>query len=164
MHNLDMIRNLQLDLLRRSQLSVHHILHNTAVADLSSYRDGGSGWTVTEVLCHLRDFEALFLHRAQLTTSQDFPDLPFPDPDELARQNNYAGENPLTVFDAWQATRRDLLAFFATCPAEAWERTANHPTRGPFSLHQQLFLTAWHDVNHIEQITRILQEKLVAPV
>lgn len=51
------------------------------------------------------------------------------------------------------------LAFLAARSESDWERRAQHPTRGPFTLHDQIFLTSLHDSLHIEQITRILKEK-----
>ena len=32
-------------------------------------------------------------------------------------------------------------------------------TRGPFTLTDQLMLIEWHDLNHIEQIAKILLER-----
>ena len=154
-----MNRDLKFDEMRRAQQSVRHVLDLRSPETLRTYRDGGKGWTVTEVLCHLRDFESVFLERAQLTAKSEFPDIPFPDPDQLAVDHHYADEEAWPAFEDWHRRRRALLEFLECLPEEAWERAANHPTRGRFTLHQQLMLTAWHDVNHLEQITRILVEK-----
>ena len=154
-----MIRDLKFDQLRRAQLSVRHILETTPGEMLLNYRDGGTGWRVTEVLCHLRDFESVFLERARLTVHEDFPDIPFPDPDQLASDLRYGDEDAWQAFEDWQRRRRAHLEFLEALEDDAWERPANHPTRGRFTLNQQLMLTAWHDVNHLEQITRILAEK-----
>ncbi len=159
MNAASMIRDLYFDQLRRTQLSVRHILDLSEREPLLTYRDGGTGWTVTEILCHLRDFESVFLERAQLTANSDFPDLPFPDPDQLAIDHHYAAEQTWQAFEDWQRRRRAFLEFLECLEEDAWERAANHPTRGRFTLKQQLALAAWHDVNHIEQITRILQER-----
>lgn len=159
MYAASMIRNLYFDQLRRAQLSLRHILEASERDAFRAYRDGGTGWTVTEVLCHLRDFESVFLERAQLTVNNDFPDIPFPDPDQLAIDHHYADEQAWQAFEDWQRRRRAMLEFLECQEEDVWERAANHPTRGRFTLNQQLALAAWHDVNHIEQITRILAER-----
>lgn len=153
------IREQKFDQMRRAQQSVRHVLELSPPEALYTCRDDGIGWTVTEVLCHLRDFESVFLERAQLTANSDFPDLPFPDPDQLAIEHRYTAEEAWPAFEDWVRRRRAHLEFLECQPEDAWERPANHPTRGPFTLYQQLMLTAWHDVNHLEQITRILVEK-----
>ena len=153
-------RDLIFDQLRRSRASVRNVLAAAPSASLSRYRDSGRGWTVTEVLCHLRDFESIFLQRARLTATADFPDLPFPDPDQLASENDYAAEEAWPAFEDWGRRRRATLDFLAKLPDAAGERAGNHPTRGRFTLDQQLILTACHDVNHLEQITRILSEQI----
>ncbi len=153
------IRELQFDELRRAQLSVRHVLEMTPPADWVSYRDGGTGWTVVEVLCHLRDFESVFLERARLTATRDMPDLPFPDPDELAVEHRYAEEEAWSAFEDWVRRRKGFLEFVECVQEEAWQRAGRHPTRGRFTLEQQLALATWHDVNHLEQIVRILAER-----
>lgn len=154
-----MWRGWQFDQLRKSLQTVKSIIDSNPPETLSTYRDGGTGWTVLEVLCHLRDFEAVFLERAHLTVKQDFPDLPFPDPDTLAREKAYNKQNVQTVYEEWAGYRDEFMAFLENVADSDWECVANHPKRGDFTLNDQLFLTAHHDSNHIEQMTRILAEK-----
>lgn len=159
MNAASLIRDWQIDQLRRAQLSVRHILETAPREALTTYRDSGLGWTVAEVLCHLRDFESVFLERARLIVGSDFPDLPFPDPDQLALDHNYKEEQAWPAFEDWQRRRRGHLDYLESLADDVWERAGNHPTRGRFTLQQQLALNAWHDANHLEQITRILAEK-----
>ena len=153
------IRNWQFQQMERSLLITKFILDTTAPDALTTYRDSGEGWTVTEVLCHLRDFETVFYERARLTMTQDLPPLPFPDPDGLAVEKRYAAQDAKTVLAEWGTIRGDFLDYLNGVAKEDWERAASHPNRGRFTLHDQLFLTVWHDNTHIEQITRILAEK-----
>ena len=153
------IRNWQLDKLTKTPTIMKTILQATSQEDATTYRDGGDGWTVLEVLCHLRDYDALFVDRAQVTLTQEFGDLPNPDPDKLAADNRYNEQDLQQVFDEWVDNRRKYLALLETVNEEDWERPARHPRRGPFTLNDQVLLAAWHDVNHLEQITRTLNEK-----
>jgi hypothetical protein len=120
-------------------------------------RDGGDGWNATQVVCHLRDFEALFLQRARMTVEQEYPDLPFPDPDELAVEQRYDEQDIDTAFADWQRHREDHLFYLRELDEDQWERAARHPKRGHFTLHDQLLLTTLHDMLHMEQMTKILQ-------
>lgn len=126
---------------------------------LTAFRDGGSGWTVLEVLCHLRDFDEVFFERARLTVEEENPPLPFPDPDALARERRYSEQTEAAALGQWQERRASLLAYLRARSDAAWERPAQHPTRGEMSLFDQLFLIPQHDSLHLEQMTRILYER-----
>lgn len=159
-----MHQNWQYGLLNNSLLTVKHLLQITPDEHLTSFRDRGTGWTVTEVLCHLRDFEAVFLERAYLTINEKLADLPFPDPDQLAIDKQYAEQDAKEVHAEWAKIREELLAFFKARSEDEWGRVAIHPKRGHFTLYDQLILMPWHDINHLEQITRILAEQKMGSV
>lgn len=163
---IETIRMWQFSKMEKAISTLDYLLKSAPPEMLSTVRDGGTGWTVggtgwtvLQVMGHLRDFEAIFLERSQLTVNEKNPELPFPDPDTLATTNNYGADDMGEVFDTWKMHREAHLAFLrGLAPEEVlWERPAQHPVRGRFTLHDQLFLTAWHDVNHIEQIAHILR-------
>lgn len=153
------LRGWTVDQLRKTESIFTALLANAEDSDLRTYRDGGTGWTCLEVLCHLRDYEALFLQRAQLTAEQDNPELPNPDPEALAREGRYNEQDSAEAFADWKRRRAQTLAYLEALDDEAWARIAQHPRRGPMRLDDQIALVAWHDVNHAEQMARILYEK-----
>jgi len=159
MRPMSTIRRWHFDQLRNTMKTVLYIVPNAAENDLITYRDNGDGWTVAEVLGHLLDCERLFLARARLTMTQDNPDLPFPDQNEDVIKGRYNEREPRAILADWQQVRDDYLAYLAAIPDDAWERKGKHPRFAPFSLNDQLFLICWHDLIHVEQITRILTEK-----
>jgi hypothetical protein len=91
-----------------------------------------------------------------MTVEQEMPDLPFPDPESMVIENDYNAGDLQATFAEWVSHRRDHVAFLEGAADDDWERPANHPTRGRFTLNDQLFLTVWHDLNHIEQISHVL--------
>ncbi|MDT8304319.1 MAG: DinB family protein [Anaerolineae bacterium] len=139
--------------------AVEWLVRSSEPQALMTFRDGGSGWTVLEVVCHLRDFEKVFHERARRTVEQDNPPLPFPDPDALAREGRYSEQGLEAALAAWQERRASLLAYLRSRDGADWERPAQHPTRGEMSLFDQLFLVPQHDSLHLEQMTRTLYEK-----
>ncbi len=136
-----------------------HFANTLSAEDATTYRDGGDGWTVAEVMCHLRDFEGIFMERATLTVEQENPPLPFPNPDELAKANNYAAESLAAAYAVWAQQRETHLAYYASLNDDAWARPAVHPKRGTFTLNDQLMLTARHDVLHLNQMMKILAQR-----
>lgn len=157
--NLENVRTWQFQRMEMGLNTIDAIFSTSKPDDLTTFRDGGDGWTVLEVLCHLRDFEAVFMERASLTVEQDNPALPYPDPDELAKTNDYNTQKIADVFDAWKRIREAHLMFLRGRAEADWERPAQHPKRGNFTLHDQLFLTSLHDSLHIDQIMKILKGK-----
>ncbi len=159
MRPMSTIRRWHFDQLRYSLKAVLYIAQAAAPQDLITYRDGDDGWTVAEVIGHLLDCERLFLERAKLTMTYDCPDLPFPDQNEDVIKGHYNERDPQTVLADWGQVRDEYLAYLAAIPDDAWNREGKHPRYAPLSLNDQLFLICWHDMLHIEQITRILTEK-----
>lgn len=154
------VRGWYLDQLRKDLKIIDCFLKTTSLQDITTYRDGGTGWTVLEVLCHLRDYEVIFLERSRLTVTQHMPELPNPNPDALAAERRYNEQDVALAYAEWVQNRATFLNYLETAVEEAdWAHIGVHPRRGEMTLENQLALIAWHDVNHIEQMTHILAEK-----
>jgi len=157
MQPLEKIRDWHIDQLRKDINVIRFVLENASDDDLKTIRDGGDGWTVAEVMGHLRDYEHLYLERANMTLEQEMAPLRNPDPDATAAEGRYNEKDVWAVYEDWVVARRAYIAFMEAVSDESlWEKPASHPKRGPFTLHDQLFLTVWHDTNHIEQMVHIL--------
>lgn len=153
------IEQWQINQLQKAVDILGYIVHTVSHEQATTYRDGGDGWTVLEVVGHLLDYEEIFLQRARLTVEQDNPELPFPNQDELVAANNYNAQRLPDVFARWCDARAHLVAYFSERSESDWERSARHPTRGAFTLGNQLALMVWHDMNHFEQIAHILGQQ-----
>lgn len=127
---------------------------------LTTYRDSGTGFTALEVLCHLRDYEQIFIERSHITVEQERGTIPFRDPDEWAAEGRYNEQSPDAVLAEWKKRRAEFLAYLRERSEADWQRIALHPTRGEMTLFDQVSLSAMHDTLHMEQLTRILFEKL----
>jgi hypothetical protein len=156
---MDMIPSWQFLTMENNLKTIRWIVASTEADALTRYRDNGTGWNVLQVVCHLRDFEELFFYRARITMEQQHPDLPFPNPDQLATEKRYDEQQIESVLAEWQSIRANHIAFMKARTGSDWDRTGQHPVRGIMSLIDQLIVTAHHDTTHIEQIMRILMEK-----
>src|SRR5690606_35782625 len=118
--------------------AIESILRAAPPDALTTFRDGGSGWTALEVICHLRDLETLYFERARLTVEQERPALPNVDPDALAADRRYNEQDVETVLREWAEIRTAFAAFVRERGADDWERVGIHPRRGPLTLLEQL--------------------------
>ncbi len=133
---------------------------NTATS-LRDPNDGERGWTVVEVVCHLRDFDQIFHRRAEMMLEQDYPALPWYDHEQLAVERAYNHQELDTAYAELIASRLSFVALFRSLTEEQWQRTGVHPERGRFTMHDALFQVGLHDALHLEQICRILQQKSI---
>lgn len=153
------IRKWQFEELGRTIGIVRFIIQGIPADDLHTYRDGGNGWTVTEVICHLRDFDEVFVERLRLTTEQENATLAPPAPDQWAAERKYNEQDVAQALDVWSQNREALLAYMNGLSESDWARTVTHPVRGVMSATDQLLLMTWHDWNHTEQIVKILRQR-----
>ena len=155
---MSMYRTWYFDSMEKSLVILEQLLSSITDISLKDKRDGGNGWTISEVVGHLVDTEHLFLERAKLTVDDDNPILPSANPDEKVIQKGYASQDALDLLQQWRNVRADFMDYLKSLPDDesTWERPAKHPSRGDFSLNMQLALASWHDTNHIHQIVKII--------
>ena len=158
------VRKSHIHLMKKTCDILGHILHDVSQSAATTYRDcsdpdGREGWTVVEVVCHLRDFDGFFYHRAQMMLAQDTPALPAYDHEALAIEGNYNAQSLVEAYNALRESRQKFVAFFADLSDEQWERAGIHPETGHFTMTNAVMQVGLHDTSHIEQITRILREK-----
>jgi uncharacterized damage-inducible protein DinB len=124
-------------------------------------KDGPDGWTVLEIMCHLRDYQEIFFGRIKQILEEYKPT--FKTYDEKARmalvvENDYANQNLRNVYDDYGSTRLELIKILSSLEDEQWERLGNFPGLGEVDISVPIYHTMFHDSIHIEQIGRILRQ------
>jgi len=144
-------------LLERTPASFDALLRN--LPEIWTQRnEGGSTWTVFDVIGHLIHAEhADWIPRARWII--EFGDSkPFPPFDREGHARLVRGKSLGQLLDEFAAARsqslHDLRAM-NLAPAD-FERHGRHPSLGAVTLSQLLATWATHDVNHLHQIARIM--------
>ncbi len=153
------IRQRHISLMEQTLQTLSHVLRPVSQSTATTLRDahdGPKGWTVLEVLCHLRDYDGIFRHRAELMVREEYPHLPGYDHEALVRERNYNGQELRQVWAELAQSRQATVAFFRSLTDDQWPRAGVHPERGHFTLTDAVVQVGTHDCVHIEQITRIL--------
>lgn len=163
--NMDKLRERHIGLMLKTLDTIKNFTRHLSQSDATTYRDGGDGWTVLEVLCHLRDYDQIFYERAvTIRDAASVPTLPVYDHVGMVTERNYNAQDLHAVVDALASTRPRTAAFYQALTAEQWERHGIHPEReGLFTMTDALMQVGMHDCDHIEQMTRILAERKTAP-
>ncbi len=159
--NLADIRKRAISLMQNTAKTLDHIAQGVSQQQATKLRDrndGDKGWTVLEVLCHLRDFDGFFRGRAIRILNEETPQLIRYDHEALAIERNYNGQTLSAVLTELRESRVETVKFFKELTPEGWERAGVHPERGHFTMTDAALQVGMHDVTHLEQITRILAE------
>lgn len=157
-----LIRKAHITLMSNTLKILNTLLETVSQEEATIYRDGGDGWTVLEVLCHLRDYDVIFYERAKSIIQQDNPTFVPRDHEAMVIEKNYNGQNLKQVLADLNTSRPAFITFFESLTPEQWERGGIHPEYGDFPITRSCMQVGTHDVTHIEQITRILREKKVS--
>jgi uncharacterized damage-inducible protein DinB len=117
--------------------------------------DGAEGWSVLFILCHLRDFEAIFLERVRLTVETHEPQLLLVrSNEELTVFNDYANQTIADVRAELSTLREKTITYLTPLTEEQLKRVGIHPLMGASTALEFIVNIALHDIDHIEQIVR----------
>jgi hypothetical protein len=141
-----------------------------------SRRPAPASWSATEVVCHLRDIEELFMLRFRtmlalaeptfLVLGEMPPDraawgiadgdaLPL-DPDRWAEERQYRLHDAGLALDSLRRRREETLALLRRLTPAQWRRGSIHVTLGRMTFADWVALIAAHDDKHLAQLRRAL--------
>ncbi len=130
---------------------------DAARPDQWTRRPADGEWSLTEIVCHLRDVEReVHQPRLQTVLTTDNPFIPGIDADPWAAERDYQSESGPEALAQFAAARQQTRAMLSDLAAEAWLRPARHAFLGPTTLGE---IGGWlldHDRIHLEQARRTL--------
>ncbi len=140
----------------KTQILLEMLLEGVDQEIATSRTDGPDGWSTLEILCHLRDFEEIWQLRVQMVLAEENPPLPLFDHARLIIERDYKSQDYATVYAERKALRAESQRMIDAISDEQWSRTGLHPQFGPLTLAEIRFQLMLHDVDHLEQIARVL--------
>lgn len=152
-------RERYLSIAKKTIATLNNVMNNISAEDAHAWRDGGKGWTLTEVLCHLRDYDVIFLNRAKSMLDGSKPSFVYYNHEQMVIDNHYNEQNISDVLAALNTSRAEMITFFDGLTTDQFALEGTHPEYGAWTVMRSLAQVAFHDSNHIEQITRIILEK-----
>ncbi|OGO27027.1 MAG: hypothetical protein A2Z16_01480 [Chloroflexi bacterium RBG_16_54_18] len=126
-------------------------------AELWNFQPAEGSWSLTEVLCHLRDVDTEVNHpRVRRVLEEVNPFLPSEDTDSWAQSRDYLGQDGPQALRQFIIMRVKLLDLMSTISPETWNSKVRHAIFGPTDLHELVVILAGHDRVHIRQVHEIL--------
>jgi len=144
---------------RVAPATIAQLLQDVPVAKLNQ-APGPGKWSVTQIIMHLAEDELTSTWRYRQILEHDAPDLKGFDQDLWARLSDYSSWDPQDALAMFRLLREANLKMFAQLTPDQWERHGVHAERGKLSVRSLCRHMAAHDINHIEQIRRILKSDL----
>lgn len=113
-------------------------------------------WSVSEILAHLADSETVGAWRMRWILGA--PGTPYQgyDQDNWAKSGHYDEREPRKSLEQYRVLRERNLALLKTLTPEQWKLSGIHCERGEESIEHIVRMFAGHDLNHLQQIERIL--------
>jgi FMN phosphatase YigB (HAD superfamily) len=118
-------------------------------------RPGETDWSLTEIVCHLRDVEQeVNLPRLHGFVEQDNPFVAGADTDPWATERDYQSQDGPAALGAFATARKASARFLRAQPPSIWTRTARHAIFGPTQLVEIVGWILEHDLIHLEQVRK----------
>jgi uncharacterized damage-inducible protein DinB len=145
----------QIETLRLFPLLLRAAVYDLSDAQLDTpYREGG--WSIRQLVHHIADSHANAYIRFKLALTEDNPVIkPY---DEAAwamlPDSSLPIDPSLAITDGVHAR---LVALLESLPEADFERTFQHPERGPMTIAGNLAAYDWHSRHHLAHITTLRQ-------
>lgn len=113
-------------------------------------------WAVVEILAHLAEAEIVGSWRIRAILGAPGTPLQAYDQDAWVAAGHYAKRDPRKSIELFRALRAANLALFKSLSPEQWKHHGMHTERGQETIEHIVRMFAGHDLNHLQQIERIL--------
>ena len=130
-----------------------------APASFAAYSPDGSARTPAKILAHLGDAEIVIGFRMRLILGAPGTPIAAYDQDSWVTSGHYEKRDPRQSFEQFRVVREANLALLKSLTPEQWKQYGMHSERGQETIEHVVRMTAGHDINHLQQIERILPGK-----
>ena len=115
-------------------------------------------WSITQIVAHLADAELVGAWRIRSVIAADGTALQPFDQNEWASAFKYENADAAAAVTLFGALRISTLALLKTVDPERLEHAGLHAERGRESIGHIMRMYTGHDLNHLGQIERLLDE------
>jgi hypothetical protein len=116
-------------------------------------------WSVSEILAHLADGEIVGGYRLRVILGSPGAPIAAFDQDNWVTSGHYDKRHPLKSLEQFRVVREGNLALLESLEPAQWSLYGVHDERGQESIEHIVRMFAGHDINHLQQIERILTQK-----
>lgn len=137
--------------LRKTPVKYEELVSRIPV-DEHIVRPGPDGWSVLEILKHIKDAESVLQMRIKLILTEDNPYLDFKKVWDWADKPGGKAETAETLLSEYKQSRALTISLLEETALKNWWRTAMHEEFGSVTLVEQVSYFAAHEISHLRQI------------
>ena len=119
-------------------------------------RPAADKWSVNEIVAHLADAEIVTGFRLRFILGAPGTPITAYDQDSWVTSGHYEQRDPRKSVEQFRVVREANLALLKSLTPEQWKHYGIHSERGQETIEHIVRLYAGHDLNHLQQIERIL--------
>ncbi len=116
-------------------------------------------WSVAEIAAHLADVEIAVGFRIRMILGAPGTPIQAYDQDAWVVSGHYEKRDTRKAIEQYRVVREANLDLLKSLAPEQWKHHGMHAERGEESIETIVRMIAGHDLNHIQQIERILAPK-----
>ena len=125
--------------------------------DAASKPPAPGKWSAVQIVAHLAESELVFGYRIRAILANSGMPIAAYDQDAWAKTMRYDGIPMQSSLQRLALLREWNVTLLRSLTPEQWERFGIHAERGRESVKELTDLLAGHDVNHMQQIERIVK-------
>ena len=122
-------------------------------------RPAADKWSVSEIAAHFADVEIVVGFRMRLILGAPGSPVAAFDQDSWVTSGHYEKRDPRKSVEQFRVLREANLALLKSLTPEQWKHHGMHAERGQETIEHVVRMLAGHDLNHLQQIERILVKK-----
>jgi hypothetical protein len=116
-------------------------------------------WSVSEIVAHLADAEIVIGFRMRLILGAPGTPIAAFDQDSWVTSGHYEKRDPRKSVEQFRVLRETNLALLKSLTPAQWKHHGMHAERGQETIEHIVRMMAGHDINHLQQVERILAGK-----
>ena len=116
-------------------------------------------WSVSEIVAHFADVEVAVGFRMRLILGAPGTPVAAFDQDSWVTSLHYEKRDPRQSVEQFRVAREANLRLLKSLTPQQWKHYGMHAERGQESIEHMVRLLAGHDLNHLQQIERILADR-----
>ena len=147
-----------LALLAAAPQKLERLIKNASAAKVHQ-RPAPGKWSICEIVVHLADTELVGGFRIRMILGDPGGPIQAFDQDAWAAAMQYQKRNVRKSLEQYSALRQANITLLKSLTPAQWKQYGMHSERGMESVETIVRMFAGHDINHMEQVKRILSLK-----